>query len=68
MARSRITVASPNAPCASDRALRSASGNAAASATSRMPRPPPPATALIMTGKPIFFASASITASLWSAP
>ena len=28
-------------------------GNVAASATSRMPRPPPPATALIMTGKPI---------------
>ena len=68
MARSRITVGSPNAPCASDLALRSASGNAAASVTSRMPRPPPPATALIMTGKPTFLASASIPASLWSEP
>src|SRR6188508_3039364 len=32
MARSRMTAGSPNAPCASDLALRSASGNAASSA------------------------------------
>jgi len=35
MARSRISVPSPNAPCASIRALRRASGKAAASSTSR---------------------------------
>ena len=33
-----------------------------------MPRPPPPAAAFTMTGRPILWASASRLASLWSAP
>ena len=34
----------------------------------RMPRPPPPALALIITGKPIRSASAASRSSLWSSP
>ena len=44
-------MSSPNAPFASRRAPSSARANSAAFATTRMPRPPPPAEALIMTGK-----------------
>ena len=68
MAFSRITVASPNAFFASDCALRSSSANSPAEPTSRMPRPPPPATALIITGQPMRSASRARRASLWSSP
>ncbi|GAA2981484.1 hypothetical protein GCM10020227_57710 [Streptomyces flavovirens] len=50
---SRKTVASPNAERASRIAASIASRSWAASATRRMPRPPPPATALTKTGKPM---------------
>jgi hypothetical protein len=33
-----------------------------------MPRPPPPAAALIITGHPMFCACAISVASLWSSP
>ncbi len=68
MARSRITPASPKALCASERALRSSAANSAADAASRMPRPPPPAVALIITGKPMRAASSARRASVWSSP
>ena len=68
IARSRITSSLPKALSASLLALRSASANEPASATSRMPRPPPPAVALIITGKPTLAASATSVASLWSSP
>ncbi len=55
------TVASPNAFSPSARALVNASARPAASSTLRMPRPPPPAVALIISGKPI--ASACLRAS-----
>ena len=38
------------------------------SATTRMPLPPPPALALIRTGKPMRAASAASSAGSWSAP
>ncbi len=50
---SRKTVASPNAERASRIAASIASRSSPASATRRMPRPPPPATALTNTGKPM---------------
>ena len=56
-ARSRITAASPNAPSASLCALRKASPKSVAASTLRMPRPPPPDVALIITGQPIAAAS-----------
>ena len=51
-------------PCASRLAPASARANSPASPTTRMPRPPPPADALISTGKPIRSASASSSASV----
>ena len=44
---------SPKAAPASDRAARIAEGSSAALLTTRMPLPPPPATAFTMTGNPI---------------
>jgi len=52
----------PNELAASRRHETSASAKSAGFSTSRMPLPPPPATALISTGYPIFPASASSTA------
>ena len=49
----RNTVGSPKADSASRIAASIASGSSAGSATRRMPRPPPPATALTNSGKPI---------------
>jgi hypothetical protein len=53
------TVGSPKAPSASRMAWCSASSSWAGSATRRMPRPPPPATALTKTGNPISWAASS---------
>ena len=53
------TVGSPNAPSASRIAADTASRSASGSSTRRMPRPPPPATALTNTGKPISSAPAT---------
>ena len=47
---SRYTAGSPNAASASRIAAPSASGSSAGVPTRRMPRPPPPATALTNTG------------------
>jgi hypothetical protein len=58
----------PKPARASERALCSAGRSWAMSVTSRMPRPPPPATAFTMSGKPRRAASASNTSGLWSAP
>ncbi len=55
---SQNTVGSPKADAASDRAASSSAGSCASVRTIRMPRPPPPADALISTGK-----SASVSAS-----
>ena len=54
---SKNTVGSPKAVSASRIAAERASFSAEASSTRRMPRPPPPATALTKIGKPIFSAS-----------
>ena len=51
-ARSRNTVASPNAACASRMAAATDSRSCPGSSTRRIPRPPPPATALTNSGKP----------------
>ena len=59
------TVGSPKAPSASRIAADTDSRSAAGSSTRRMPRPPPPATALTKTGKPI--SSAPATSSSRSA-
>src|SRR5215471_11629465 len=48
---SQNTVGSPNADAASDRAAASSPGSEASERTIRMPRPPPPADALISTGR-----------------
>ena len=48
--RSMNTVASPNALSPSERALSNASARPASSSTRRMPRPPPPEVALIISG------------------
>ena len=63
------TLSSPNALRASFCAARNASENSVSVCTTRMPFPPPPALALIKTGKPTFFAtsnaaSVSVIASL----
>ncbi len=47
---------------ASDRAMRTAAARSAGAFTSRMPLPPPPATALTSSGNPIRAASAAIAA------
>jgi len=57
-------VSSPNAALASRFALASASPNCVKSFTTRMPRPPPPALALISSGVPMASASARSRASL----
>ena len=49
---------SPNAEAASLRALVTAPASSAGSATSRMPRPPPPNAALTRSGKPTLAAAA----------
>ena len=53
------TVGSPKAPSASRIAAETDSRNASGSFTRRMPRPPPPATALTKTGNPISSAPAT---------
>ena len=55
---------SPNADAASLRALWTAAGRSAGSATSRMPRPPPPNAALTSSGKPTVSAAAARSPSL----
>ena len=50
------------------RVVGSAAEFAAALATGRIPRPPPPNEALMRTGKPIRSASSSSRAGFWSAP
>ena len=50
MARSRNTVASPAVFDASELARSNASSSCSADRTSRMPRPPPPAVALTISG------------------
>ena len=64
-ARSRNTVASPNAACASRMAAATDSRSCPGSSTRRIPRPPPPATALTNNGKPS--SSAAATSSSISA-
>jgi hypothetical protein len=49
---SKNTVASPQATRASERAAANASARSASERTRRMPRPPPPAVAFTMSGKP----------------
>ena len=56
---SRNTVASPNADSASRIAASIASRRAGGSSTRRIPRPPPPATALTKIGKPTSSAAAT---------
>jgi hypothetical protein len=63
-----MTRASPKAVVASERALRSACAKSAAVCTRRMPRPPPPAVALIISGKPTRSAARSSVASSCSSP
>ena len=58
-------VGSPNAPSASRMAASVSSRSLAGSSTRRIPRPPPPATALTKTGNPI--SSAPATSSSTSA-
>ncbi len=55
----------PNAESASERASWKARAKSSASSATRIPFPPPPAAALMITGNPIFFAkpSASSTSS-----
>ncbi len=60
---SRNTVGSPKADSASRIAASSDSRSAPSSLTRRMPRPPPPATALTNTGNSMFSAS-DISASM----
>ena len=62
--RSRNSVSSPNADAASRRALTSAAGSSAASCTTRMPLPPPPADGLTRTGKPTSAAPAMRSSSV----
>ena len=50
MARSRKTVASPAVFDASELARSNASSRSSGAGTNRMPRPPPPAVALTMSG------------------
>ena len=52
------TTGSPKADLASALADRRAGSNSVGASTSRMPRPPPPAVALMSSGKPIWSASA----------
>lgn len=58
-ARSRNTVGSPKAVSASRMAASMDSRSAPAVSTRRIPRPPPPATALTKMGKPISSAAVS---------
>jgi hypothetical protein len=57
---------SANAEPASERAAFAADASPDASLTTRIPLPPPPAAAFIMTGNPIRSASATISLSLAS--
>ena len=57
MAFSIYTVSSPNALLASRRALLNAAAKSPALSTRRMPLPPPPAEALMSTGKPMRWAA-----------
>jgi hypothetical protein len=65
---STSTASLPKAPCASRLAEASASAKAAWSSTRRIPLPPPPATALMRTGKPMRAASSARRAGDWSSP
>jgi hypothetical protein len=60
---SRNTVGSPNADSASRDAASIASGNSAGSVTRRIPRPPPPATALTNNGNSIVREAATNSAT-----
>ena len=62
------TASLPKAARASLRAEPSARAKSPAASTRRMPLPPPPATALISTGKPISAACAARKPSSCSAP
>ena len=66
--RSSISVPSPKAEVASRRAPAIACSSSEAAWTSRMPRPPPPATALTSSGQPSAWASRASAASPWSSP
>ncbi len=65
---STSTWSSANEALASRLAPASASANFSALSTTRMPLPPPPADALISTGKPIFAASLASSSGDWSSP
>ena len=68
MARSRNTVASPAVLPASELARSNASPSWPADGTSRMPRPPPPAVALTISGYPIKEAAARASARSATGP
>ncbi len=59
-ARSQNTRLSPNAPSASRIADSTPSRSCSAVATSRIPRPPPPATALTKTGNPMAWVASTM--------
>ena len=61
---SRNTESSPKAFRASEPARSSSSGSSSALRTTRMPRPPPPADALIITGKPTLSVKARAASSV----
>ena len=63
-ASSRKIVASPKADSASRMHASSASRRSSGRSTRRMPRPPPPATALAKTGKPISSAATTRASTL----
>jgi hypothetical protein len=60
---SMYTESSLKADFASDFAIRSEERSSPSSRTSRMPLPPPPAVAFIITGKPISFATRKTSSS-----
>ena len=61
---STYTESSLKADFASDFAIRREDDSSDSSLTSRIPLPPPPAVALSITGKPIFFATRRTSASV----
>ena len=58
----------PNADRASERASWNARAKSSASRATRIPFPPPPAAALMITGKPIFSAKASASSTSSTGP